>query len=189
MAEVFGAVASGAGLVSLGLQIFEGTVKLRDLCSKIHGAPKEIFKLLTELDVLVKILEEYDSKTCAKWQDSSIGSIALGDAMHSCTEIEGRSSRYRFSARFTDPEVRLQTNCSFGTIKFALIDKRIDSLLRRIERAKSSLSLATNTEQSIVQRERFHDIKGLLRDNSEQHSSPHALLQQIIVDNQAIQLF
>ena len=85
MAEAFAAAASGAGLASLGIQIMGGVIELRDLCSRIRGAPMEIQQLLSELNLLANILEEYESIASAKAEGASAASNALRNAMNSCS--------------------------------------------------------------------------------------------------------
>jgi hypothetical protein len=52
MAEIFAAVASGAGLVSLAIQLLESSQKLKGLYNASKSAPKTASDLCFELETL-----------------------------------------------------------------------------------------------------------------------------------------
>jgi hypothetical protein len=52
MAEIFGAVASGAGLISLALQLLESSQKLRAFCNASKDAPEVVGELGYELETM-----------------------------------------------------------------------------------------------------------------------------------------
>lgn len=62
MAEIFGAVASGAGLVSLAGQFADGVKKLKDFCDDIRDAPEDIKFTIYQLEVLSNQLEDVSSE-------------------------------------------------------------------------------------------------------------------------------
>ncbi len=59
-------IASGAGLASLGVQILDGVTRLYALQAKIRGAPREIQQLISELESLSNIIEEYETIASAR---------------------------------------------------------------------------------------------------------------------------
>jgi hypothetical protein len=52
MAEVFAAVASGAGLVSLAIQLLESSQKLKGLYNATRDAPRNVKDLCFDLETL-----------------------------------------------------------------------------------------------------------------------------------------
>ena len=58
MAEIFGAVASGAGLVSLAVQLAESSQKLKALLKAYRDAPEVVVKLSYELETMLQILRQ-----------------------------------------------------------------------------------------------------------------------------------
>ena len=58
MAEVVGLLASGAGIASLGGQIFENIYKLQKMISAIQNAPQDVKVLLEEIAIVTNVMVE-----------------------------------------------------------------------------------------------------------------------------------
>jgi hypothetical protein len=61
MAEVFGAVASGVGLVSLALQLVDSAQKLKKLYNTTRDAPTTVADLCFELETMSLSLRQLNS--------------------------------------------------------------------------------------------------------------------------------
>jgi len=133
MAEIFGAVASGAGLVSLSMQLLESSQKLKGFCDTARDATGAVAHLSFELETMSLALHQFEQFR----QQDIFGSELLSRCIKSCeravsrimaavNKIDGLLRRSRFAGRvymgFKDPEVR--------------------GLLEEMEHAKSFLQLA-----------------------------------------------
>lgn len=139
MAEVVGLVASGAGIVGLGCQILESVFKLQRMLTAIRDAPQELKTILEEItivtNVLVQCLDSPHPHTIGPRQ-----AVARDQALVHCetackhlfaivSEIEDdiKSSKFRFR---------------WYSVLAVLKAKKIENLVARLERAKSTLALA-----------------------------------------------
>jgi hypothetical protein len=133
MAEIFGAVASGAGLVSLSMQLLESTQKLKGFCDLMKDAPETIRQLCFDLETMSMALRQFEQYR----QNDVSGSELLGRCILACDQavakvksavdkVDRLLSRARFAGRlymgFKEPEVR--------------------RLVEEMEHAKSSMMLA-----------------------------------------------
>lgn len=128
MAEIFGAVASGAGLVSLSMQLLESTQKLKGFFDSSRDAPDTVRDLCFDLETMSLSLRQIEHHR----QSDVLGDELLGRCIVTCEraianiKAEGMLRKARFAGRlytaFRDPEVR--------------------RLLADMEHAKSSMSLA-----------------------------------------------
>lgn len=60
MAEIFGAVASGAGLVSLSMQLLESTQKLKGFYDTSRDAPETVARLCFDLETMSLALRQFE---------------------------------------------------------------------------------------------------------------------------------
>jgi len=133
MAEIFGAVASGAGLVSLSMQLLESTQKLKGFYDSCRDAPDTVRQLCFDLETMALALRQFEQYR----QNDLSGSELLGHCIVACNQavakiktavdkIDWLLCKTRFAGRlymgFKEPEVR--------------------RLLEDVERAKSSMALA-----------------------------------------------
>jgi hypothetical protein len=133
MAEIFGAVASGAGLVSLSMQLLESTQKLKGFCDMMKDAPETAQQLCFDLETMAMALRQFEHYR----QADVVGSELLNRCIVACDQavakvktavdkIDRLLSRARFAGRvymgFKEPEVR--------------------KLMEEMEHAKSSMLLA-----------------------------------------------
>lgn len=133
MAEIFGAVASGAGLVSLSMQLLESAQKLKGFYDSSRDAPDTVKQLCFDLETMSMALRQFEQYR----QSDIFGSELLSRCIVACDQsvvkiksavekIDRLLSRARFAGRvymgFKEPEVR--------------------KLLEEMEHAKSSMLLA-----------------------------------------------
>lgn len=146
MAEIFGAVASGAGLISLSMQLLESSQKLKSFCDTARNAPETVARLCFDLDTMSLALHQFEQYR----QQDILGSELLSRCIKTCEQavlriqvavdkVDRLLHKTRFAGRvymgFKEPEVRM--------------------LLDDMEHAKSSLHLAYTSYCQYVATERY----------------------------------
>ncbi|KAK5166451.1 uncharacterized protein LTR77_007994 [Saxophila tyrrhenica] len=134
MAEIFGAVAGGAGLVSLAVQLADCAVKLKSFCEQVEKAPRSLRRISRELNTLSLLLRQIDG---LRIEHGSRDADALEECIELCREstediVEATTSLEAVLARF-----RLA-----GRLYSALRMGDIKQLCADLERSKNSLMLA-----------------------------------------------
>jgi hypothetical protein len=139
MAEVVGILASGAGIASLGCQIFKSIYKLQQVLTAIRNAPQELKTILEEIalvtTILIHISERPHPYTIGRSQ-----SVARDQALVYCetacrqlfTVVSGIENE------IGESKCRSRWYCFLTVLKA----KKITDLVTRLERAKSILALA-----------------------------------------------
>ncbi|KIX99458.1 uncharacterized protein Z520_05034 [Fonsecaea multimorphosa CBS 102226] len=147
MAEaVLGVVASGAGLASLALQLFEVAQKLHELRADIRDAPVEVREILDEVDLLRTVLTEY-LNVSGSANNSGLGpTLVQKQASGQCLKV---LKVLRDIAH--ELETQIQASSSRRLINWAKVEaafkrKRFVRLQTELERAKSTLVLAILTD-------------------------------------------
>lgn len=133
MAEIFGAVASGAGLISLAVQLLESSQKLKAFCSASKDAPEAVEELGYELETMSLSLRQLESH---RRSDVS-GDELLGRCILTCTKMTGK-----IKIAVSKMEHRLQRSRAVGAFRAAFKEPEIRKLLQDLEHAKSSMLLA-----------------------------------------------
>jgi len=132
MAEVFAAVASGAGLVSLAIQLLESSQKLKDLYSATRDAPRNVKDLCFDLETLSLQLRQLEQHR----QHDHLDTELLDRCIAQC---ERRTGNVR---DIVDDMARyIRRSAAFGRLYAAFKEPEVESLLDELERAKTSLSL------------------------------------------------
>jgi hypothetical protein len=133
MAEIFAAVASGAGLVSLAIQLLESSEKLKELYNASRSAPKTVSDLCFELETLSLQLRQLERHR----QHDRLDTEILDRCIAVC---ERRVARVR---DVVDAMARyMRRGVAFGSVYTAFKEPEMRKLLDELEQAKSSLSLA-----------------------------------------------
>ena len=133
MAEVFGAAASGAGLLSLALQLGHTVLRLKSFYLRVQDMPKTLESLSFDLQTISLTLRELELHRQRDRHDS----VLLDRCVSRCQEdvqivvqlvdrLERRIGRLRLA----------------GKIYAALKDPEINELMDDLERAKTSILLA-----------------------------------------------
>jgi len=132
MAEVFAAVASGAGLVSLALQLLESSRKLKGLYNATKDAPRNVKDLCFDLETLSLQLRQLGQHR----QHDHLDTGLLDRCVVQC---ERRIEKIR---DVVDDMARyIRRSAAFGRLYAAFKEPEVEKLLDDLERAKSSLSL------------------------------------------------
>jgi hypothetical protein len=132
MAEVFAAVASGAGLVSLAIQLLESSQKLKGLYSATRDAPRNVKDLCFDLETLSLQLRQLEQHR----QHDHLDTELLDRCIAQC---ERRTGKVR---DIVDDMARyIRRSAAFGRLYAAFKEPEVESLLDELERAKKSLSL------------------------------------------------
>jgi hypothetical protein len=133
MAEIFAAVASGAGLVSLSIQLIDSAQKLKKLFNASKDAPTTVVDLCFELETMSLSLRQLNSHRNA----NITGDELLGRCFTICTRMV-----MKIDVTVTKIE-RLIQRCNVGgRLYMAFKEPEIQDLLDELERAKSSISFA-----------------------------------------------
>jgi hypothetical protein len=132
MAEIFGAVASGAGLVSLSMQLLESAQKLKGFYDSARDAPATLEYLYRDLETVSLALHQFE-----RYRQSDIPGNEL---LQRCIVTCERSVRSITTA--VDKVDRLMHRARFaGRIYMGFKEPEVKRLLQEMEHAKSSMSL------------------------------------------------
>jgi hypothetical protein len=133
MAEIFGAVASGAGLLSLAIQLLESSQKLKSFYTTSRDAPQTVADLFFELETLSLSLRQLSTHR----RSDTFSDELLGRCIMTCTRMVTR-----IQAAVTKIEHVLQKSRGLGRMYTAFKEPEIQRLLEDLEHAKSSILLA-----------------------------------------------
>lgn len=133
MAEIFGAVANGAGLVSLSMQLIESAQKLKRLYNASRDAPSTVADLCFELETVSLSLRQLDSRRTT----DICGDELLGRCVTTCTRMV-----LKIHHAVSKIEHLLLKSHFGGRLYMAFKEPEIDRLLVEMEHAKSSMSFA-----------------------------------------------
>ena len=132
MAEIFAAVASGAGLVSLAIQILESSRKLKGLYNATKDAPQNVKDLCFDLETLSLQLRQLEQHR----QHDHLDTELLGRCIAQCQR------RTEKVGDLVDDMARyIRRSAMLGKLYAAFKEPEVEKLLDELERAKSSLSL------------------------------------------------
>ena len=134
MAAIFAAVAGGAGLASLGLQLIECAVKLKAFYESVEKAPKSLNRISREIKTFALLLRQIDD-TRARYgvADSEL----LAESVTLC--VESTQEIMLFTSRL---EAIMERCHAAGRIYSALRMPDVLDICAELERAKNSLMVA-----------------------------------------------
>jgi hypothetical protein len=151
MAEIFGAVASGAGLISLSMQLLESSQKLKSFCDTARNAPETVARLCFDLETMSLALHQFEQYR----QQDILGTELLSRCIKTC---EQAVSRIQIAVDKID---RLLHKTRFaGRVYMGFKEPEVRMLLEDMERAKSSLHLAYTSYCQYVTTERYTLLSG-----------------------------
>jgi hypothetical protein len=134
MAEVIiGVVASGAGLLSLAIQLVEKAQSIREFHGRVKNAPDTLLGLSHQLETVSLLLRQLETHR----QHDSYNAELLGRCISLC-----QHSATQMGALVQKLEERLARLRLLGRIMAALRDDEFRRLLTEVEQAKSSIMLA-----------------------------------------------
>lgn len=134
MAEIFGAAASGAGLLSLAIQLGDCAVKLKSFYEEVEKAPKSLNWLSREIKTLALLLKQIDG---ARFENDLVDTDVLAQSIELCTEcteeiVEATNKLESIMRKYR----------AAGRVYSAFRLRDVTDLCANLERAKSSLVLA-----------------------------------------------
>lgn len=133
MAEILGAVASGAGLMSLAMQLLESSQKLKGFYNASRDAPQTMADLSFELETMSLSLRQLAVDRPADISSDTL----LGRCMITCTLMATR-----IEAAVDRMGHLLQKSRAIGRIYVAFKEPEILKQLEGLEHAKSSMLFA-----------------------------------------------
>ncbi|KEF57133.1 uncharacterized protein A1O9_07323 [Exophiala aquamarina CBS 119918] len=139
MAEVLGIVAGGAGLASLAIQILDDVQKIRELYNAIRDAPSEFQSLLDEIQLLSMVVSLFARESAQLKSDHEIA-VAQSQIVRHCQGIHDELRP--ILAQLTNSLVSRKRSVSWISVKSVFQRRKIDQMLMKLERAKSTLVLA-----------------------------------------------
>ncbi|KAF2158925.1 hypothetical protein M409DRAFT_30630 [Zasmidium cellare ATCC 36951] len=134
MAEVFGAVASGAGLLSLAIQLADSAVKLKKFYDEVERAPKRLQSLAREINLFSNILRNLED---VRLQHG----VSDSDVLTQCIEMCEDRTREIVSATRKIENMHQRSQLR-GRIYAAVKMSEVIDLCNDMERSKNSLSMA-----------------------------------------------
>jgi hypothetical protein len=133
MAEIFGAVASGAGLVSLSMQLLESTQKLKGFYDSCRDAPDTVRQLCFDLETMALALRQFEQYR----QNDVFGSELLDRCILACDQAV---AKIKVAVEKVD---RLLSKAHLaGKLYMGFKEPELRRLLEDMQHAKSSMLLA-----------------------------------------------
>lgn len=133
MAEVFGAVASGAGLVSLAIQLLDSAKKLKGFCDTVKNAPRILLDLSFDLETMSLTLRELEGHRVRDRHDTMLLERCIQTCQRSTAKIQEVVDKL---------EVYMKRFGRAGRAYMAFKEHDIETLLVELEQAKSSMAFA-----------------------------------------------
>lgn len=133
MAEIFGAVASGAGLISLATQLLESSQKLKSFYNASKDAPQTIADLSFELETMSMSLRQLVVHRQADLSSDTL----LGRCATTCSRMTTK-----IQAAVVKMEQLLHKSRGMGRMYSTFKEPEIRKLLEELEHAKSSMLFA-----------------------------------------------
>ena len=85
---VFGVVASGAGLISLSIQLAENAVKLKRIYDAAKDAPRAISSLVTDLETMAMALRQIEQHRQQGYSAEALLTRCITGCKRSVAEIQ-----------------------------------------------------------------------------------------------------
>jgi hypothetical protein len=130
MAEIFGAAASGAGLVSLAIQLLESSQKLKGFYDATKDAPQAVADLGFELETMSLSLRQLEFHR----RGDVDGDGLLGRCLLTCNKMVGK-----IEVVVDKMERQLKRSRNVGRLYAAFKEPDTRKLLEDLEQAKSSM--------------------------------------------------
>ena len=131
---ILGMAASGAGLVSLGIQLGESAVKLRRIYHAAKDAPRTVSRLVFGLETMAMALQELELHRQQNSHSRALLARCITECQQSTAEIQQLVDK-------VDGHLAKHARIS-GKVYAAFKERDMKELLDDLEKAKSSLELA-----------------------------------------------
>lgn len=143
MADPISLTAAGVGFVGFAGQLAQGIIKLREIYTSLHDAPKDVANLCLKMELLRGLLEE-TAHQIRQPNDVKIDTRAFKDVVAQCETL-----RYRLKTH-----VERIDNCMRKTrvaaIRYLVKKNAIQEMLSDVEQCKSSLVIARQSIDGCV---------------------------------------
>jgi hypothetical protein len=149
MADPLSAIASGMSVVSLAIQVAENIKKLKDFCDLMKAAPEEIRLAIDEVETLSLIMEDIDRDMQGELLDPRTKAIVLR-SYRLC-----RNSSEALHSLVTELEQHLVSGSKRGCFKIAMKQEKIENFRKKLEGAKTTMSLANQCYDRALQRQNW----------------------------------
>jgi len=133
MAEIFGVVASGAGLLSLSIQLLESAQRLKGFYNASKNASQAVADLSFDLHTMSLSLRQLESHR----RGDMLGDELLGRCITTCIRMIGK-----IESAMSKMEHQLQRSRKVGRMYAAFKEPEMRKLLEEMEQAKSSMLFA-----------------------------------------------
>ena len=154
MAEVVGVVV---GVVSLGVQLAESLQKVKRFYNTVRDAPERLADIIDEIGSLSDILTELEG-------DSASTDAYIAPNMQRCVAA-CRKAVDRFCTYANSLENRIKRCKGRGSLKFAMKNESMESVITSLESSKSNLVLAYMLYREAVADQRARLVQGSCRIN------------------------
>ena len=138
MAEAIGVVASGIGIASFVIQIISNIQTIYNFWKSIKGAPEDIGNTIEELRVLAAILKDLPNIPNSNGTPST--PISILECLQHCRKALDDSSL--IVSKLHSGILGNKRQKQWTSIKSVLGKTQMRDFIQRLERAKSTLSLA-----------------------------------------------
>lgn len=137
MAEVFGVVTGGLGVLSLAVQIASSLKTLKDSLDVVKETPAEVKMALDELEVLSLVLKDVDQSV----QDQAVSSPIVRSAIEKAVKL-CKASCDALDVVVNDIQAMISSKKKWAAVKGALKRDKLTRVQVQLERAKGLLVLA-----------------------------------------------
>lgn len=134
MTEALGVAAGAFGIVSLSIQLAESVQKVKCFYEKVKNAPPELADLIEEIEEMSDLVKDLEH------ENQSTGFV-VSSSLRKCIKSSRKAVEY-FEMFAVALQNRTTKSRIRGGLKFALTQNDIGSMLNRLERSKSLLTLA-----------------------------------------------
>ncbi|KAJ9609961.1 hypothetical protein H2200_006291 [Cladophialophora chaetospira] len=142
---VLGAVASGAGIISLSIQLAESALKLKRIYDAAKDAPRAISDIIDDLDTMAVALQQLEEHRQPSYSSEALLARCI-DRCKKCAAV---------IQRLVDKmEDSMKRHPKSGRLYSAFKQRDVKELLDSLERAKTSLQIAHTIYHAEEQRQR-----------------------------------
>lgn len=139
MAEVFGAVSGGLGLVGLALQLADSASKLKSFCERVRDARSTLTDLAYDIETVSLTLQELERDRQQEGRDDTLLKRCAARTKEKADKIEALVRKL---------EARIGKSGMAGRASAALKRAEVQSLLDDLEQAKTSIMLTLQTHSA-----------------------------------------
>lgn len=134
MAETFGVVASAIGVLGFAAQCADGVKKLREFQKDVKNAKVDVGGMANELELLIRTIAFVETQIKVSSQIAT--SVNAANALKFCQQSIEETAKILQDLGAEIDKRRI------GPVRAAWKKKSLEAYMTRIERAKSSLTMA-----------------------------------------------